>query len=356
MKYSRNLPFHTRRDAWVEVSLSAIEHNVTTIRNFLDPQLAIMAVIKADAYGHGAVMVLPTLEACGVSMIGVAAMDEALQLRQAGVTLPILVLGVTPDWALHYASENDVQVTIFSQLHLESLQRLFEDTRQPTEVQIKVDTGMHRIGVAWEEAAGFITHCQAQPYITVKGVFSHFAATDNHEFTALQLERWQTVLSNLTVLPPVRHIANSAGAFHYSFSELNSNLVRCGISLFGYPGDSHPLPVELKPAMGLKARIVHLQTLAPGEGVSYGQTFVNQSDTPRLIATLPLGYADGVPRGLSNRIRGIYHGHWVPQVGNIAMDQLMIDVTLVPDPRVGDVITLLGQAGDKRVTLADWAT
>lgn len=353
MKFSRNLPFHTRRDAWVEVNLAAIEHNATQVCQTVPDNVSVMAVVKADAYGHGTTMVLPTLEASGISIVGVAAMDEALQIREAGFTLPILVLGVTPDWAMHYAVENDVQITIFSQLHLDSLARLYEVTREPLSVHIKVDTGMHRIGVAWNEAVAFIQHCQSLSYLQVKGVFSHLAFTDNADFTHTQLQRWESVVNALNPRPALCHLANSSGMWHYPLG--SANMVRVGISLFGYPGDSLPMEIPLKPAMGLKARIVHLHSLPPGEGVSYNQTHQNHTDAPRLIATLPLGYADGVPRNLSNRIEGLYHGVRVPQVGNITMDQLMLDVTHVPDPLVGDVVTLIGHAGDHNISLADWA-
>ncbi len=353
MKSSRNLPFHTRRDAWVEVNLSAIEENTLQLRNFIPPSVELMAVIKADAYGHGATMVLPTLEASGVSMVGVAAMDEAMQIREAGFSLPILVLGVTPDWAMHYAVENDVQITIFSQQHLDGLERLYEMTHTPTQVHIKVDTGMHRIGVAWEDAAMFIRHCQQLPSIQLKGIFSHLAHTEDKGFTDLQMSRWNQVLESLETLPRFCHLANSSGIWHYPLGK--TNLVRAGISIFGHPADALPLPVKLKPAMGLKARIVHIHELQPGEGVSYNQTFLNQTSQKKRIATLPLGYADGILRGLSNKMEGLYHGTRIAQVGNITMDQLMMDITDISEATVGDVVTLLGDSNGISIELTDWA-
>jgi alanine racemase len=353
LKSSRNLPFHTRRDAWVEINLGAIEHNAAQVRSFLPESTELMAVIKADAYGHGAVMVLPTLEASGVSMLGVAAMDEALQIREAGIHLPILLLGITPDWAMHDAVENDVQLTVFSKLHLESLERLYEASHIPAKVQIKVDTGMHRIGVPWDKAADFIDHCQTLPFVEVKGVFSHLACTNDAVFTQLQMDRWDLLLKTLKNPPPLTHLANSSGVWHYP--DIPNTMARVGLSLFGYPGDNLPLPLPIKPAMGLKARIVHLAELPVGEGVSYNQTYRNHSSGIRRIATLPLGYADGIPRNLSNQIEGLYHGCRIPQVGNITMDQLMMDVTDAPDAQVGDVITLLGSSQAGTITLTDWA-
>jgi alanine racemase len=316
--------------------------------------MAMMAVLKADAYGHGALMILPTLEASGVTMVGVAAMDEALQIRQAGFHLPVLVLGVTPDWAMHDGVLHDIQMTIASSRHLESLARVYAMTHRPAQVQIKVDTGMHRIGIPWEEAPHFINQCQQLPFLQVEGVFSHLAKTEDASFTCRQQTRWQTVLEQLDTLPPWRHIANSAGMWQYPMD--NANMVRVGISLFGYPGDAvcRP-PTTLYPAMGLKGRIVHLHTLASGEGVSYGQTFGNTTSQPRLLATLPLGYADGIPRRLSNYLVGLYQGCQVPQVGMITMDQLILDVTEAPDRHVGYVVTRGGEKVSHRVTLSDWA-
>lgn len=353
MKFSRNLPFHTRRDAWVEVDLSAIEHNAGQVRQAVPPGVEIMSIIKADAYGHGAVMVLHTLEASGIARVGVAAMDEALQIREAGFTLPVLVLGVTPDWSLHYAVENDIEVTVFSQQHVDGLKRVYEMTGIPAKVHIKVDTGMHRIGIDWREAPDFIADCQKLAHLKVEGVFSHLAHTEDEAFTQTQLHRWEIVLEKLETPPPFLHIANSSAIWHYPLGR--TNLVRVGLSLFGYASDSLPLPVTLKPAMGLKARIVHLQTLPQGEGVSYNQTYQNVSDTPRTIATLPLGYADGIPRKLSNQIDCLYQGKRLKQVGNITMDQLMVDVTEAPEAQVGDVITLLGPSRDQALWLDGWA-
>ncbi len=353
MKFSRTLPFNTRRDVWLEVDLAAIEENIGHIRQFVPQTVEIMAVLKADAYGHGSVMVLPILEASGVSMVGVASMDEALQIRNAGFEIPILVLGVTPDWAMHYGAEHDIQMTLFTPDQLSSLARLYDITGQPSKIHIKINTGMHRIGIEANQAAAFIQNCQQSPAVSVEGVFSHFAETSDEAFTQHQIQQWEALLGELKTLPPLRHLSNSSGTWHYPLTQ--SNLVRIGISLFGYSGDSRPMPFPLKPAMGLKARIVHIHPLPPGESVSYNRTFYNTTDQTLRIATLPLGYADGIPRNLSNRIEGLYRGVPVPQVGIITMDQLMMDITQVPEAQVGDVITLIGPSQGKQISLSDWA-
>ncbi len=368
MKFLRNLPVQTRRDAWVEVDLAAIEHNASQIRKVLPADLGLMAIVKADAYGHGAVMVTPTLEASGVSILGVAAMDEAIQIRRAGLEIPILVIGAIPDWAVQVAVENDIQLTIFAPNHLESLKKIYALTRKPVKVHIKVDTGMHRIGINWKEALSFIKSCKDLPFLQIEGVFSHLASPEDEDFTALQVQRFDQVLQGIQTLSPFLsipyiHLLNSAGALAplksseallNKSSERGQNLARLGISFFGYGPESKSIP--LIPAMSLKGRIIHLQDLAPGEGVSYGQSYRNEGDKPIRLAVLPLGYADGVFRGLSNQIDALIHGKRVRQVGNITMDQMMFDVTSVANLEIGETMTLIGQNGDERITLSDWAS
>lgn len=354
MRSVRNLPISTRRDAWVEVNLSALEQNIDAIQRHIPPGTSIMAVIKGDAYGHGATLVVPTLEAYGVALLGVASMDEALQLRQAKVTMPILVLGATPEWAMQDALKHDIQLTIFTERQLSALQQACAATGEPAHIHIKVDTGMHRVGVSWEAAIAFYQRCQLSPAVVVEGIFSHLADPADAAFTALQQARWQHVLTRLPQpWPTWVHLANSLGTWQYPVEP--ANLVRVGLSLFGYAGESGGQHPALKPLMGLKARVVHLHDLPPGDGVSYGQTYHNTTDSPQRVATLPLGYADGVPRGLSNQIDALYHGQRLPQVGTITMDQMMLNVTQAPGIQVGDVVTLIGPSENEAIWLDDWA-
>lgn len=352
MKSLRNLPMQTRRDAWVEVNLDAIESNARAFRRLVPSHVELMAIVKADAYGHGAVMVLPTLEASGVSMAGVAAIDEAIHIREAGLKLPVLVIGTVPDWAVQTAANYDIQLTVFDRHHLHSLEKAFPLTQKPVKVHIKVDTGMHRIGIGWEEAADFIRHCQAQAYIRVEGIFSHLADSHDEALTRQQLARWQSVCRHVEPLPRYVHIGNSGyAASGYGF-ETPNNLIRLGYAFYGYEtleGQS------LKPAMALKARIMHIQEVPPGTGISYGHTYHTPPDRPSRIATLPLGYADGIPRVLSNRIEGLLGGQRIPQVGTITMDQLMFDITACPEAAIGDTITLIGEDGGQAIWLDDWA-
>jgi alanine racemase len=358
-KQSQHTPKLPHRDAWLEVNLGAIEHNARQLRASLPAHLQLMAVVKADAYGHGAEMVAPILQACGFALLGVASIDEAIALRQAGIELPILVLSSSPEWAMPLAHQHNVQLTVFNQRQYEGLQRL----NKPITVQIKVDTGMHRVGVSPQEALAFITQCQALPHVTVAGVYSHLACADN---PAENTRQWQAFAPLVEALPPMPwvHLANSMGGFGLPPEALaQTNLARLGIALYGYevtPTQLSPTTLPLRPAMGLKARIVNLQTLPPNEGVSYNHTYRTQQQ-PTLIATLPVGYADGIMRGLSNQLTGWVQGHWVPQVGNITMDQLMMDVTACPSVQLGDIITLLGESlvvgnETQALTLTPWAT
>ncbi|MBY0449523.1 MAG: alanine racemase [Cyanobacteria bacterium] len=359
VRTSRQLSIQTRRDAWVEINLAAIEANVVAFRQFLPSSVSIMAILKADAYGHGAAMITPVLEASGVSMVGVAALDEALQLRDAGITLPILVIGAVPDWAVEVAAEKDIQLTVFSQRHLEILR----NTHKRWKVHIKVDTGMHRIGVPHPEAVDFIEACYREPNLQVEGIFTHFACAEDPEKTRLQVSRFEAVLKALTdkglPLPRYIHAANSAATELSSEVDSLYSMVRVGYGLFGYHkgyGDSHGL--HLKPVLSLKARIMHLHHAAAGEGVSYGHHYQVTTDTLH-IATLPLGYADGIPRVLSGRLTGLLHGKVIPQIGAITMDQVMFDVSNVPEASVGDTVTLLGEDNQHPevggITLNNWA-
>lgn len=351
MKIDRHLAFHTRRDAWVEINLTAIEHNVFQLKQHLPDDVALMAVIKADAYGHGAPMMVPILEGADVAMLGVASVDEAIQLKETQTQLPILVLGPTPEWAMRFAAEEGFQISIFSERHLEVLEAAYAVNQKPTQVQIKVDTGMHRIGIPVSEALAFYERCVKTPYLDVQGIFSHLAAPDDAQILKIQRDNWSELLSKLPSKPKWYHLISSSSLF--DDMSRDNNMARVGLALFGYGPKARAL--NLHPAMRLKARIVQLKTILPGEGVSYGHTFVNQTQSPLTIAALPLGYADGVPRGLSNQINMLYKDRLVPQVGTICMDQCLVNVTDVPDAQVGDVITLIGQERSQAVWLDNWA-
>ena len=374
-KQWRNLIHQPHRDAWLEVDLGALEQNAKTLKTQLYQHVALqnappptlMAVVKADAYGHGAVMVAPILHACGFTQLGVASIDEALQLRQAGIEMPILVLSASPLWAMPLASQHNIQLTIFDQSHLEAIKQ----QKTPLQVQVKIDTGMHRIGVAWEAAAAFLTTLSQLPQAQLTGVFSHFARGDNATTCTHQWERFDTVLTHpsITTAPTIQiHIANSLGSFNCQQAWQHCTLARMGIGLYGYEIPATHLTQPLQPVMGLKARFSHIQPVPANEGVSYNHTYITTQQ--QWLGTIPLGYADGLARGLSNQLVASYQGIRIPQVGMITMDQTIFDITNVvttlgKPPALGDTVTLLETGtlavnnhtnSNNPLTLSQWAT
>ena len=342
-----------RRDAWVEVNLNNIETNIKEIKKLLKPNVKILAVVKADSYGHGSVMSASTLLASGVHMLGVASVDEGLQLRNGGITAPILILGDTPEWAIESAVQNDISISIFTKEHLRVCRYLYEKSNISPKVHIKINTGMNRIGVNFKDAKKFIQNALSEKSLNVKGIFTHLACAENKELTQKQIEKWSIIYNEFKNDDIVFHAANTAAVFTYP--ELQFDMVRIGIGISGMAPDvvdGLEIP-KLKQVMGLKARIVHISEIEKDEGVSYGYSYV--ADGTKKIATIPIGYADGVSRSLSNKIYGIINGQKVKQIGNITMDQIILDVTDVKNVKKGDIVTLLGQDGGEFIAIDEWA-
>lgn len=350
MKISRTSNVNAHRDSWVEVNIDNVSNNIKELKKCIPQDKKFLAVVKADSYGHGAAMLAPTMLASGVDMFGVASIDEALNLRENGVTAEILILGAAPIWALPTVVENNLTITIFSEEHLESCIQTYERTKIPVKAHIKLDTGMNRIGVSHKDAVEFIKKVQSMECIDLKGIFSHLANVEIKEKTEQQLAIWEDVISQINTDGLLLHILNTAGIITSNVYKCTYNMVRGGIGLYGLYPDliSEAQHVNLKQAMSVKTRIIHIHEIEKGDGVSYGHTFV--ADKPTKIATVPLGYADGIPRLMSNKFYGHINGQKVKQVGNVAMDQMMFDITGV-DAKVGDVITLL----DETLPIDDWA-
>lgn len=335
----------TRRDAWVEVNLGNIEHNVKTLKTRLSSGTKLLAVVKADGYGHGSTMITPTLAASGVDMLGVASVDEGIELRNAGIVLPILVLGATPEWAVTSAVQNDLQLSIFTHEHIKSCIYAYNRLNKKPDIHIKVDTGMHRIGVAYNDAPAFIKQVENINQLSLKGVFSHLACAENRQVTSEQVEKWENLLKQLDNRDKYDlHLVNTAGMLQYT--NLHQNMARVGIGIYG-------LVPDLKQAMSLRGRISHIQELPANSGISYDYSFITEKASK--IATIPVGYADGVARNLSNRIYGLINGRKARQVGNITMDQMMFDVTDMENIGVGDIITLLGEDNGEFIPVSEWA-
>lgn len=349
MKNIRLTNLNTHRDAWVEVNLEHLANNIKVFKSNFSHDKKVLAVVKADAYGHGAAMLAPTILACGVDMLGVASIDEALDLRQAKINSEILVLGAIPLWAFESAVENNITVSIFSPQHLEACKIAHERCGKPVKAHVKLDTGMNRIGVRCNEAKEYINSAIEAEYVDLRGIFTHLCCAENEEITSMQLKIWDEIISQVKTDSLLLHVLNTAGSISY---EVESNMVRLGIGIYGLMPDLSKecaFSNKLKQIISLKGRITNIHEIKCGEGVSYGHTFVAKCDTK--VATIPLGYADGVPRALSNKIFGKLHNKQIQQIGNITMDQMMFDITDI-DAKLGDVITILD---DNTLSIDEWA-
>lgn len=349
MKNVRQSNVNIHKDAWVEINLESLAQNIIEIKKGIPKNKKFLAIVKADAYGHGASMIAQTMLASGVDALGVSSVDEGLDLRAVKIKCPILVVGAIPLWAIESAAQNNIAFSIFNNDHLKACKEVYERTGLRPKVHVKIDTGMNRIGVRSEDAVEFIEQVQEADYLSFEGVFTHLASAEEETETRKQIERWHSVVDNIDTKGLLLHIQNTAATFAY---DIKSNMVRVGISLYGLYPDL-PQKVNYKPIvkqiMGLKGRITNIHEVKAGEGVSYSHKFVAYE--PTRVATIPIGYADGVSRGLSNKICGKINGQKIRQIGNITMDQMMFDLGDV-EAKVGDVITLLD---DEDLSLDNWA-
>ncbi len=354
MKFQRLSNINTKRDAWVEINLDSIEKNILELKKKVKPESKVLAVVKADAYGHGSSMIAPTLLASGVDWLGVASIDEGMELRNNKFDCPILVLGAAPVWAFDYAAQNNISLSVFLPEHIEAAELTYKKTGLKIKAHIKLDTGMNRIGVRKENAIEFIKKVQNCPAIDLQGIFTHFACAEDEEKTKNQLKIWENIISSIDTTGLILHCFNTAAVIA-GYKEDKYNMVRLGLALYGLipdlPDFCKSTP-NLYPAMGLKGRITNIHTAKNGEGVSYSHKFISKGDTK--IATIPIGYADGVDRKLSNKIYGILNGKKIAQIGNITMDQMMFDITGV-EADEGDIITLIGKDGDEEISINEWA-
>lgn len=357
-RHSYQLSEVIRHRAWVEIDRAALAHNVRQIKQILSPPTELMAVVKADAYGHGALRVAQTALQAGASWLAIATLGEGIELREAGIAAPILILGATntPEeiaaiahWKLEPTLCNPQQALIFSETMAEIGQTL--------PVHLKLDTGMSRLGTRWEEALTFVQLVKQLPCLKIASIYSHLATADDPDPTMMQLQnqRFQEAITQIKargIIPPRLHFANSAATL--SDRNLHYDLVRVGLALYGlYPATHLRSTVALKPVLQVKARITQVKTLPPGTGVSYGHQYVSEREMR--LAVVGIGYADGVPRNLSHRLQVSLRGQLVLQIGAITMDQLMLDISSIPDVQVGEVVTLIGKDGDREISADDWA-
>lgn len=325
-----------RRDAWLEINLDNLEFNLKSLhREFNKP---LIPVLKANAYGHGADVIVQTLDTYDyIEVYGVASIDEALSLREA-TKKRIMILGVSPDWAIDQALENDIELTVASLDSAIIIDNKAKLTNNKARIHIKIDTGMNRIGFKPETLKKEILKIEGLKNLKITSIFTHFADTEDLDFCKEQESCFNELTKDLNY---PKHLASSKAA--RLFPDSHSDFIRCGIELYGLENPA------LRPLMSLYARISFIKEIKKGESVSYKRSWIATEDTR--IATLPLGYADGIPRLLSNQFTGICHGKEIQQVGLVTMDQIMFDIGNNSDIKVGDSVELIGE----HCSIEDWA-
>lgn len=342
------------RPAWVEVNMTHLEENYKGIRGLLGQRTKFCAIVKADAYGHGAVEVARALSEYGAEYLGVATLSEGIHLRENGIRLPILILGYTEPIHWQQVIDYDLIQTVISLEQAREIQTRAADYGKRMKVHLKVDTGVSRLGFL-EGKPGVIEEMLqvcAIPQLEIDGVFTHFALADQKDkaYTYDQFQRFMNLVQALEARGAtlgIKHVCNSAATI--DLPEMHLDMVRVGIALYGLPPSQEVNldRVKLKPVMALKAKIVHVKELPPNRGISYGHTYKTQGT--RTIITIPVGYADGYSRGLSNRGHVLLHQQEIPLVGTICMDQMMADVTGT-SPKVGDEIVLMSNDPNSQLT------
>ncbi|MGH9178935.1 MAG: alanine racemase [Acidimicrobiales bacterium] len=347
------------RPAWAEVDLDAVGHNVAVLRERCAPA-ALCAVVKADGYGHGAVPVARAVLEAGATWLAVALVEEGLALREAGLTAPILLLSEPPPPAMEAAVAARLTLTLYTATGVAAAVEAVGPSRPPVGVHLKVDTGMHRVGADPEDAAALARAVTEARGLRLEGLWTHLAVADEPDqgsVTAGQLARFEEVRDALAangITPSLLHAANSAGALGHPSARYD--LVRCGIAVYGYPpGAALAGAVDLRPALCLRSRVTLVRRLAAGERLSYGRRYAIP-EPGSVVATVPLGYADGVPRRLSAAGGEVLvGGRRRPIAGTVTMDQLMVDCGPGTAVQVGDEVVLLGRQGDDEITADEWA-
>jgi len=345
------------RPTRVEIDLDSIAYNIHQIRKKVGNKTKTMAVMKANAYGHGAVEVAKVAIDAGAQWLAVALVEEGIQLREAGIQSPILILGSTPPDQVHEVIKYNLSQTVCSRELIETLSNEAQSWNQTAKVHIKVDTGLGRLGIFPEEVAAFVKESSCLEGIEIEGIFTHFSVADEDKaFTELQIKKFKEVISNLErekIHIPLKHAANSAAVVGFASSYFN--LVRPGIILYGlYPSPEMNRTIPLKPAMSFKTKITYLKRVPAGYSLSYDRTFTTKRKS--LIAILPVGYADGYPRALSNKGEVLIKGKRAPVVGMICMDMTLVDVTHIPDVKVGDEVVLFGKQNGAQISADEIAS
>ncbi|MBA4370230.1 MAG: alanine racemase [Coriobacteriaceae bacterium] len=346
-----------RRNAWVEIDHGAVSDNVVALRRLLKPGTSFMAVVKADGYGHGPEGCARAAVAAGADRLGVATVDEAVALRVAGLAEPLHLLSEAPPEAAGDIVEHGLTPTVFTRGFATALSAAAMRAAAEVPFHLKVDTGMNRVGVRPEEARDFVLSLAGLTGLKMEGVFTHLATADvsgDWDF-GKQVERFDAMLRSLRdrgIDPGIVHAANSPATILHP--EAHYDMVRCGIAIYGlHPAEATRDRVVLRPAMSVKARVVHVHRVPMGEGVSYGLTW--RAASPTSVATLPLGYADGVHRVLSGEMRVLIGGVACRQIGRVCMDQLVVEVPRGHEVCPGDEAVIVGSQGGETILLDELA-
>ena len=354
------IPLSHYRPTAAYIDFDALTDNYRSVRTFVGTELGYMAIVKADAYGHGSVPCARRLQAEGVDWFGVAIPEEGVALRRAGLKRPILVLGSFWPGQERILVENRLTPVIYDRRGAESLNNVAAEADLVVDIHVKIDSGMGRVGIDYLDSSDFAEFLKTQKRLKTNGLLTHLAAAENpseNQFTSTQIERFESAWAafrNAGHDPEWIDLANSPGAIAHPASR--GNLVRLGGALYGLLDDILPSEIEqpvLKPVLSLRSRIAHLRQVRAGTTLGYGRTFATERDST--IALVPIGYADGYPRGLSNRGRAIVDGVFAPVVGRVSMDWILLDVTEVTGTAIDDEVVLIGTDGKNTIRASDLA-
>jgi alanine racemase len=339
-------------NTFVEINLQSVKDNIKEIKNSIPAQTKFMAVVKANAYGHGALAISRAALEAGVDHLAVANLREALELREAGITSPILILTESPTSVADEIVQYDLTQTVYSYSEARSLSDEAVKRRKIVKIHIKVDTGMGRVGILPNEAVALISKISSLPNLNIEGIFTHFARAEENDgnFTQKQLEVFKNVIAKVSFIP-LKHAANSAATLYHPESHLD--MVRIGLMMYGlYPSKDRERVIRLKPALNFKTRITYLKRVPAGTPLSYGGTYLTPRETT--IATLPVGYADGYSRMLSNKGKVLIRGRRYDIVGRVSMDLVLINVgnDMV---RIGDEVVLIGEQMGQAISVDEIA-
>ncbi len=348
------------RPVWAEIDLDALAYNMKNIKA-LAKDKEVIAVVKADCYGHGSVDTAPVLLENGASRLAVAVLTEGIELRNSGITAPIMILGYTPEYLGEELIKYDIEQTVYSLEYAHNLSETALSLNKKAKIHIALDTGMGRIGfMPDEKSLREVSEICSLPGLDVIGMFTHFSTADeeNKDYTNEQFSKYMKFvegLSDLNINIPLKHVSNSGAIMDMPETFKDLDAVRAGIILYGYyPSDEVKKEnLSLKPALTIKAKIAHVKEMDKNMYISYGRTF--KTERKSIIATIPIGYADGYSRLLIPGAKVIVNGKFAPVVGRICMDQCMIDVTDVGTVKTGDEVIILGQSGDLKINADDYA-